>query len=52
MGEGEADDESEPRSWFRPGVAARAANPELRRKLKERIREREERREREEDDAG
>lgn len=38
------DDEGEPEVRFYPGIAPRAANPELRRKVEERIRERERRR--------
>lgn len=46
MGESGSEDrnESDPRLVFPPAKAALARNPELRRKLKTRIREREERR--------
>lgn len=38
------DEDGSPEFTFRPAVAARAANPELRQELEERIRERERRR--------
>lgn len=38
------DEDRTPEFTFRPAVAARAANPELRQELEERIRERERRR--------